>query len=137
MPRTAHRLSTALAVRRPVVTMTAPRPIVVRTTKVVKAKHHKRRGRGGSALTEKHRVGAIIGGGLLGLIDKSGIDVPTLPFLGKAGTLGVAAWAIGRYMHSPWAEDAATGFLAIAAYELASQGSIAGVEGGYVAGGGL
>jgi hypothetical protein len=112
----------------------APKPIVIRTTTIQKAKKHHRRGRSGG-LGEKHRVGAIVGGGVLGLIQKSGVSLPSLPFLGQAGTLGVAAWAVGKYMHSPWAEDLATGFLAIAAYELASTGTIAGETSGYVAGG--
>lgn len=127
MARTRSR-SRALALYRP-----APKPIVIRTTKMVKAKHHRKHHRS-SGFTEKHRMGAIVGGAVMGLLDKSGIDLPTLPFLGKAGTVGVAAWAVGKYMRSPWAEDLATGMLSIAAYELAKEGSISGVD-GYVAGG--
>lgn len=113
-----------------------PRPVVIRTTKVVHSKkHHRRHGRGG--LGEKHRVGAIVGAGILGYIDKANTTVPTIPLLGRAGTLGLAAWAASKYLHSAWAEDLATGFLAVAAYELTKTGTISGVEGmdGYVAGG--
>ena len=42
--------------------------------------------------------------------------------LGKAGTLGVAAWALGKWGKSEWARHAATGFLSIAAYELSKEG---------------
>ena len=116
-----------------------PRPIVIRAPKATTThvKKHHRRGKS-SGFGEKHRVGAIVGGAVLGLVEKSGVALPHLPYLGQAGTLGVAAWAIGRYMHSPWAEDLSTGMLAIAAYELAKTGSIAGEVNGfdpYVAGG--
>jgi len=79
-------------------------------------------------------MGAILGGAALGFIDKPGgplAAVPTLPFLGRAGTLGLAAWAIGKWTKSTAFDHAATGMLAIAAYELMRDGSIS----GYVAGG--
>lgn len=105
-----------------------------------KTRHHLRRaGRrlGGMAYEERHRIGAILGGFALGLIDKSGVDLPRLPMLGKAGTLGVAAWALGKWGKSAWASHAATGLLSIAAYELAKEGSISGYgdgtyDGGYM-----
>lgn len=111
------------------------RPIIVAAPKKMKTLH--RRHHGGRELTEKHRMGAIAGGAVLGLLDKSGFALPTLPFLGKAGTAGVACWAIAKATKSAWADDMATGMLSIAAYELAKTGSIQGIDGdtdGYVAG---
>jgi hypothetical protein len=137
MARKHHRRSTALARPTASFSYTRPAPIVIRSTKVIKApKKHHRHGRHGGKFGEKHRVGAILGGAVLGLLDKSGTTIPTLPYLGKAGTVGVAAWVIGKYMHNQWAEDMATGMLSIAAYELAKEGSISGVVGqDYIAGG--
>lgn len=105
----------------------APRPVILRVPAAIK-RHVRKRG-GGQARTEKHRVGTIIGGALLGYIDKQGFQVPELPIIGKAGTLGVAAWAYARSTGSRWADDAATGMLTIAAYEFMREGSIAGVQG--------
>ena len=114
--------SSALVVR------SAPRaasPIIIRETRGQKMRRYGRRV-GHAALGEKHRLIAIAGGFALGMIDKSGVNIPTLPFLGKAGTLGLAAWVGGKFMHSQTLNDAATGFLAIAAYELAKDGAISG-----------
>ena len=132
--RSQARKSTAIVIARPAPHHATPRPIVIRQTKIQKTKGKHRKGRGGFG--EKDRAMAIAGGFLLGFIDKSGFNVPTLPFLGKAGTIGVAAWAAGRYLKSKTAEDMATGMLAIAAYELGKEGKIDGAEDGdYIAGG--
>jgi hypothetical protein len=113
------------------------RPIIIRASpKIVKAvkKHSRRKG----AKSEAHRMGAIAGGLLLGMLDKSGTTLPVLPFLGKAGTAGVACIMASKWMGSRLADDMATGLLSIAAYELASKGTISGDDGGdvdgYVAG---
>jgi hypothetical protein len=95
-------------------------------------KRHARRG--GRALargaySERYRLGAIAGGFLLGLVDKSGVDLPTIPLLGKAGTAGVLLWALGKWGRMTWADHAATGVLSIAAYELATKGAISGDHG--------
>jgi hypothetical protein len=135
-------------VLRETINMSPPRVIQASRPIVVKVPAPMSRGKGGfrrhvrkafsersRSLTEKHRIGALVGAGILGLIDKAGIDLPTLPFLGKAGTAGLAAWALGKYGHSAWADDAATGMLSIAVYELAREGTISGIDGvGYVGG---
>jgi len=80
----------------------------------------------GAGLLSSERVGAVVGGFILGMLDKQGTKLPTVPVLGRAGTLGVASYYIGKSMHSAAVLHAATGFLSIAAYELARQGTIAG-----------
>ena len=82
----------------------------------------------GGAYEERHRIGAVLGGFALGMMDKALIEVPVIPFLGRAGTLGAAAWAIAKVTKNEWASHAATGLLAIAAYELSKDGSISGYE---------
>jgi hypothetical protein len=150
MARARHRKkstrvgeSTRAIVVRP--TVQAARPIVIRQGKA--AKRGRRRGGGGGGnkvggITDKHRLGAMAGAALLGFLDKSEtIHVPTLPYLGKAGTAGVALWAAGKFLKSAWADNAATGALCIAVYELTKEGKVSGedvdgyVAGGYVAGG--
>lgn len=126
--RSAARRTTSRAMVVRPIHMSAPRPIVIRQTRAVtKPKHHRRSAtrEGG----EKHRMGAILAGFVLGLIDKSTMNIPTVPLLGRAGTLGVAAWAFGKWGRSPWANHAATGLLSIAAYELAKEGAIEGMHG--------
>jgi hypothetical protein len=110
------------------------RPVVIVQKVKAAAKHHARRV-GMGAYEERHRLGAIAGGFALGMIDKSAIDFPTLPFLGRAGTLGLAAWGLSRMTKNEWASHAATGLLAIAAYELSKEGTISGEE--YGGGGGF
>jgi len=116
----------------------ASKPIIIRQVRPMRApKHHHRRGARPGGGGERHRLGALIGAAVLGMLDKSSTNLPALPFLGKAGTAGVAAWAAGKFLKNRWADDAATGMLSIAVYELMKDGTIAGdpnVDGAYVAG---
>jgi hypothetical protein len=132
------KVSTAIAVRRAIANRPrTARPIVIRTTQIEKPKRKHRHGRRGGR-SEKQRLGVLASGFALGLIDKSGMSIPTLPYVGRAGTLAIAAYIGERYLgFGSWADDAATGFGTIALYELGKTGSIdgEGVDGGeYVAG---
>lgn len=92
-----------------------------------RAGHHIRRAAGTAgrkALEEKHTLMAVVGGAALGLIEKEGIALPSIPKLGISGTYGVVAWAAGKYLKSRTLSHVATGLLAIAAYELAKTGKI-------------
>lgn len=138
--RTHHRHSTALARYAP----RMPKPIVIKTTKVVKAKHRRgHRHGGGSALgglTNKTRMGIIAGAFAVGVLEKQGImqNLPALPFIGRTGTIGVAAYLISNGGRNKLADEICTAALVIAAHELASTGSILGGQEspdvGYVAG---
>lgn len=119
----------------------APKPIVIRTTKVVKTKgkHKKHHGGGGRGLLEKQRMGIVGGGFAVGLIQKQGIPIPELPFIGQAGTIGVAAYFLSDNGRNKLADEICTAALTIAAYELGSTGKVIGgddgIDGqGYVAG---
>lgn len=110
------------------VRMAPPRPvapIVIRapSARVAKKTKTKRRSHGGGSL--KSKAFAIgIAGAALGFVDKSGFAIPTIPLLGRAGTI-----AAGLYFFAPkggmWA-DAMVAAIAIAGYELGSKGSISG-----------
>lgn len=80
-------------------------------------------------MEEKHTIAAVGAAAALGFAKKSGVSLPAAPFLGVAGTYGLAAWVIGKYTHSRTARHIATGLLSVAAFELASEGKIAGSEG--------
>jgi hypothetical protein len=116
------------------------KPIVIRTTKVVKKgtrrKHHRGSERG---LMSKTRMGIVVGGFAVGLIQKQGIPLPKLPMIGEAGTIGVAAYLLSDGGKNKLADEICTAALTIAAYELGSTGAIVGGAGddaytGYVAG---
>jgi hypothetical protein len=128
------RTSTAIAVRRALANRPrAPRPIVIRTTKIEKPRHKKHRHLG----SRKYDYAIIAGGFALGLIDKSGMDIPTLPYLGRAGTIGVIAYAADRFLHvGKIARDVSLAAFTIAGYELGKEGSISGIDGDvdYIAG---
>jgi hypothetical protein len=127
------RTSTAIAVRRALERRPrAARPIVIRTTKIEKPRH-KRKHLG----SRKYDYAIIAGGFALGLIDKSGLELPTLPYLGRAGTIGVIAYAADRFLHvGKIARDVSLAAFTIAGYELGKEGSISGIDGDvdYIAG---
>jgi hypothetical protein len=119
------------------------RPIVIRNTKVVKPKkhHHSRKSSGGNrGLTDPKRMGIIVGGFAVGMIQKQGLPLPKLPFVGEAGTIGLAAYFLSDNGKNKLADEICTAALTIAAYELGNTGAIVGGEevegstGGYVAG---
>jgi hypothetical protein len=111
------------------------RPIVIRTTKVLK-KHAKRHyGGGRRGLFEGKRLGIAAGALLLGFVDKSGISIPELPVIGKAGTIALAAHFLSGGGRNKMMDEVCTAALTIAAYEFGSTGHVVGDDvSGYVAG---
>lgn len=92
-------------------------------------RHYRGNVGGGGGFLNGDRVGAIIGGFVLGMLDKNGTSLPTVPMLGRAGTLGVGLYFAGKQFRMPILVHGATAALAIASYQLGSTGKIAGVEG--------
>src|SRR5271157_2585811 len=105
------------------------KPIVIRTTKVVKAKvkHHTRRGGGLGGLFSKQRLETVGAGFAIGALEKMAFvqSLPSLPFLGKTGTLGLGAYLIGGGK-AGILDDVAMAAFTIAGYMLGSTGSIVG-----------
>ena len=140
MAKTKHR-SHALAMYRP----SMPKPIVIRTTKVVKVKHHRSHGHrsGGTLgmgnLLSKQRMGIVAGALAFGFLEKQSLfqSLPALPMIGKSGTIGLAAFLLSDGGKNKLADDICTAALVIAAHELGSTGTIVGEDDpsiGYVAG---
>jgi len=122
-----HGHSTALAT----LGARAGSPIIVRETRTVarrapKKKHHRGRGKQSS---EKVLMGLVMGGFAMGFIDKPGTlpNIPTIPILGKAGTIAVAAhfFAKGR---GGIITDIRNAAAVVAAYEFGLKGSVSGDE---------
>jgi hypothetical protein len=120
-----------------------PKPIVIRQTKLVKPKHrrHHGGGHGSGTLMNKTRMGVVAGAFAVGILEKQGImsSLPTLPFVGRTGTIGIGAYLLSNGGRNKLADEICTAALVIAAHELASTGTIVGAEGGppdigYVAG---
>jgi hypothetical protein len=101
-------------------------PIVVRPA-VAPAKHGKGKGhhRRHHVSAEKALMGFVIGGFALGWIDKSATAIPTIPILGKAGTIAVAAHFFGKGKPG-LVTDLRNAAAVVAAYEYGSTGKIAG-----------
>ena len=119
------------------------KPIVVRTTKIVKAKvkHHTRRGGGLGGLFSRQRIETIGAGFAIGALEKMAFvqSLPSLPLIGKTGTLGLGAYLIGGGK-AGILDDVAMAAFTVAGYMMGSTGSIVGDNGdgvdtsGYVAG---
>jgi hypothetical protein len=132
----AKRKKTASKSATKIVRVASAKPIIIRQNSgaVAKRKGGRRRrssgggfaGSAGKALMSSERIGAILGGFLLGVLDAKGTKLPTIPVLGRAGTAGVALYYLGRHMHAPLISHSATGFLSIAAYQMGNKGTVSG-----------
>jgi hypothetical protein len=135
--------STALAIRHALARgRSQARPLVLKVPSPIRHKtHHHHSGRSslGGVFSQK-RTALMVGAFAVGVLEKQGImsQLPALPFIGRTGTIGLAAHMLA---HGPGlADDIATAAFVIAAHELGSTGTIVGGEGddwghvGYVAG---
>ena len=117
----------------------AIKPVIIRTTKVVKPKkkgHHRRGGGGllgglGGGLLSKNRTQMVAAGAAVGFIDKSGWNIPKLPYVGEHGTIAVAAYLLSDNGRNTLADNVCTAALVLAGYEFVKTGSIVGGEGEY------
>src|SRR5260370_15979686 len=125
------------------------RPIIIRTpAPIVKVhkKRHARRGGGGGfggarGLMSRERMGIVLGAFVVGLLEKQGImaSLPTLPLIGRTGTIGVGAYLLSDGGKNRLADEVCTAALVLAAHELSSTGHVLGGagdpgQGGYVPG---
>jgi hypothetical protein len=125
---------TATKTRTEIIRMPAAKPqtIVVRQAAPAakhKPKTHRRRGGGGGGGGDfMGTVGEpALAGLVLGYINKNQTNIPTLPGVGRAGTLALACWFF-RDKH-PILRKLAPGFAAIAAYEWQYEGKVQGLDG--------
>lgn len=66
-----------------------------------------------------------LGGAAFGLIEKLGPNLPTIPVLGKAGTVAIAAYFFGGKKPG-LAKDICLAAATLAAYQLLKDGKISG-----------
>lgn len=92
----------------------------------------RRRGRlarsgGQSGSYKNHLIGTGIGGLAYGFIEKMWPTMPTIPLIGKSGTVALAAYFFGG--SHPIIKDIGIAAAAIAGYSLGKDGSISGYGG--------
>jgi acyl-coenzyme A thioesterase PaaI-like protein len=127
MAKTKHKTSHALAPYR------APRasaPIIVRVPSGVTKQHKaaKKHHRNGGKSSEKILMGLAMGGFAMGFLDKPGgpgANIPTIPILGKAGTIALAAHFFGKG-RAGLVTDIRNAAAVVAAYEFGLKGSVSG-----------
>lgn len=110
-------------------------PIIVRTSTraPAKKKHHRRRSssHGGTA-TQQGLISLALGGAIYGFLEKSfGATLPTLPIVGRAGTITIAAYFFSKGRGGILADVARAGAV-ISGYQIGSTGKIAGDVDGVV-----
>lgn len=99
---------------------------------IVKSKSRRRgKGGGGGGLSLTMLGGTALGGAALGFIEKQWPNAPTLPIIGRAGTIALAAYYFGGKQKPGLMRDIALSGAAVAGYELGKTGKISGddVEG--------
>lgn len=105
----------------PIIRVSAPRAAKPK-------KHHRRRSSAGShELSQKTMLGSAIGGAALGFIEKSFPNLPTVPLIGRKGTIALAAYVLHRRgTGGGILRDVAIAAAVLAGYELGKDGRISG-----------
>lgn len=128
------KASTAIVRAIPVPSYRSPAPVIriatARAAPIKKVKHHGRR-RAGGVGSGRTLIGTAVGGAVLGFIEKQFPTLPTVPLLGRAGTIAVAAHFLSKQggQSSPILRDVALAGAAIAGYQLGKEGKVAGDDG--------
>lgn len=120
--------------------MRAPAPIIRVSAPRSAPVKHRRKGRRhssshGGSLTLQHIVAAGIGGFALGFVKKTFPTLPTIPILGRSGTIALGAYFLRGHIKSPIVRDVALAAAAVAGNELGSTGTISGDLAPQVSGG--
>ena len=127
--RTATR-SRAIVLRAPsapnVIRVSAPRPA---------KRHHRRRHHGGGGGSGINALMSIaLGGAAYGFIEKSfGASIPTIPILGRAGTIAIGMHFLNKGRGSGLIRDIGIAAAVIAGYQLGATGKISGEFDGDIA----
>jgi len=109
-----------------------PAPIIIRqTARAPKKTRHRRRGRGRSSGFSGSRsiIGVAMGGALYGFLESKFPNLPTLPIIGRAGTVAIAGHYLAKHLGGTLGgivRDASIAAAAIAGHELGKDGHISG-----------
>lgn len=120
--RTATR-SRAIVLRAP----SAPNVIRVSAPRPAKRHHRRRHGGGGGHSGVNALMSIALGGAAYGFIEKSfGASIPTIPILGRAGTIAIGMHFLNKGRGSGLIRDIGIAAAVIAGYQLGSLGKISG-----------
>jgi hypothetical protein len=73
--------------------------------------------------------GAGIGGAALGFIEKMFPNLPTVPVIGRAGTIALGAYLLSKRGGMPIMRDVALAGAVIAGYQIGLTGKVSGDDG--------
>lgn len=123
---TVVRASTAVPTVRIQTTSAPRRHSAPRAIAKTKGRKGGRRKGGGGGLSLQMLGGTALGGAALGFIEKQWPNAPTLPIIGRAGTIALAAYYFGGKQKPGLMRDIALSGAAVAGYELGKTGKISG-----------
>jgi hypothetical protein len=132
-PHTWGRKAPVARTKTQIVRYTAPRtaaPIVIRTSprSSHKKKHHRKHG-GDGGLTQQKLISLALGGAAFGFIEKSfGAQLPTLPIIGRAGTITLVAFYFSKGRSGGILKDVARAGAVLAGYQIGTTGKISGED---------
>lgn len=72
-------------------------------------------------------MATVVGGAALGFIDKAFPQLPTIPLLGRAGSIAAYAYFMSKGKGHGILRDVALAGAAIAGYQLGNQGHVSGM----------
>jgi len=107
-------------------------PIIIRSAPraAPKKKHHRKKSHSGGAVTQQSLISLALGGAVFGFIEKSfGAQLPTLPIVGRAGSITIAAFFMAKGKASGIMADVARAGAVLSGYQVGSTGKISGVDG--------
>lgn len=112
-------------------TVRAPAAQVIRVSAPAPIRHRRGRrrsggGGAGGALTGQRVLGLGLGGLALGLLEKAIPNLPTIPVLGRKGTIALGCYWFSRGSGGGLIRDIAIAAASIAGYELGTTGKISG-----------
>jgi hypothetical protein len=138
-----RKSSSTTIVRQVPVFNRGPSPVIrVQTSapRAAKTKRRRSRGRskggGGGGLSFNHMAATAFGGFAMGFINKSFPSLPTLPIIGRSGTIALGAWFLAKHMGhgtSGLLRDVAMAGAAVAGFELGTTGKVSGDVDGDIA----
>jgi hypothetical protein len=108
----------------PIIKVSAPRA-PAKQKRRGRRRHH---GGGGGALSMRTMAGAALGGALLGFIEKQFPTLPTVPLIGRKGTIALIAYFVAKKggTLATIARDVGLAAAAIAGNELGATGKVSG-----------
>ena len=114
-----------------IVRYTAPRttaPIIIRQRAAPShKKKHRRHHGGGDSLSTQRLTSLALGGAAFGFIEKSfGAQLPTLPIIGRAGTITLIAYYFSKGRAGGILKDVARAGAVLAGYQIGTTGKISG-----------